>query len=270
MRPSHAPHARRPLRLLAFGGATLVDAGGSVVAEQRRRIALLSLIAAGRGQGVSRDKLVAYLSPESPAESARHALQQLVYYVRQQAGDDVFIGVDPLRLNPEIVTSDVLDFEEATERGRTADAVALYRGPFLDGFHLADSMEFDEWEAGERVRLARLCTEGVLALATAAERDGDPIAAAHWWGRLAVVDPESQLAAIGLTRALRSAGDAAESLGHAPAYAADVRRRLDIVHCLAADLRAERRLALAAGDTAAAVAAWQRYLALPTNPERQR
>src|SRR5678815_1832834 len=143
MRPSRDPHARKPFRLLALGGATLVDSGGAVVAEQRRRLALLVLVAAGRGNGVSRDKLVAYLSPESPSESARHALHQLLYYLRQQAGDDVFLGTDPLRLNPDVITSDVAEFEDAIDRGVLETAVALYRGPFLDGFHITDSAEFD-------------------------------------------------------------------------------------------------------------------------------
>ena len=89
MRPSPTPHARKLLRLLALGGATLVDSGGAVVAEQRRRLALLILVAAGRLKGVSRDKLFSYLNPESSTESARHALHQLLYYIRQQAGDDV-------------------------------------------------------------------------------------------------------------------------------------------------------------------------------------
>jgi DNA-binding SARP family transcriptional activator len=48
------------------------------VIEQRRSLALLVLIAGGRGKGVSRDELVSCLSPESSAASARHALHQLL------------------------------------------------------------------------------------------------------------------------------------------------------------------------------------------------
>jgi len=96
--------------------------------EQRRRLALLALIASGRGKGVSRDKLVSYLSPESSAESARHSLHQLLYYLRQQLGDDAFLGSDPLRLNPAIITSDVAEFEDAIERGE----LATYRADALD------------------------------------------------------------------------------------------------------------------------------------------
>jgi DNA-binding SARP family transcriptional activator len=72
-----------------------VDSTGTVVAEQRRRLALLVLIASTRELGVSRDKLIASLSPESPTDSARPALHQQLYYLREQIGDDAFLA--PIR-----------------------------------------------------------------------------------------------------------------------------------------------------------------------------
>ena len=241
MRPSRDPHARKPLRLLALGGAALVDASGTVVAGQRRRVALLVLLAAGRGVGVSRDKLVALLSPESSTESARHALQQLVYYLRQQAGEDVFLGTDPLRLNPDVLTSDIADFEDAIERGALADAVALYRGPFLDGFHLPDSVEFDEWAAREGARLAGRYGDAVHAMALSASARGDHLIAVDCWRRLAALDPLGPSTALGLMRALVAAGDRRAAVRHARAHEAILLSELGAsadpdVSALAADL----------------------------------
>jgi len=51
------------------------------------------------------------------------------------------------------------------------------------------------------------------------------------------------------------------------ALAAIRRRRMDVHLYLAPDLREEGRLALAAGDTAGAVAVWRHYLALRSDPE---
>jgi hypothetical protein len=51
------------------------------------------------------------------------------------------------------------------------------------------------------------------------------------------------------------------------AVAAIRRRRMDIANYLAADLGEEGRLALAAGDTTGAIAAWRHYLALRSDPE---
>jgi DNA-binding SARP family transcriptional activator/TolB-like protein len=245
MPPSHDPHARKPFRLLALGGAALVDASGAVVAEQRRRLALLALIAAGRGKGVSRDKLVSYLSPESSSDSARHALHQLLYYLRQQAGEDALLGTDALRLNPDVLTSDVVEFQDLLDRGELEAAVGVYRGPFLDGFHINDSSEFEDWAAGERTRLATLNMDALLRLATAAGVRGDHPGAIGWWSRLAGLDPLGGRAALGLIRAYAAAGDIPTALRHAATYESIVRAELgtepdpELASCVA-ELRAVR------------------------------
>ena len=79
---------------------------------------MLALVASAGERGISRDRLIVALSPESSTESARHALHQLLYYLRQQVGDDVFLGTDPLRLNRQLVAFDVAEFEGVDNRGR--------------------------------------------------------------------------------------------------------------------------------------------------------
>jgi serine/threonine-protein kinase len=214
-----------PFRLLTLGGTALVDCTGVVVAEQRRRLALLVLVASGE-RGVSRDKLIALLSPESPTDSARHALHQLLYYLRQQVGDDAFLGTDPLRLNREVVGFDVADFEAALDSGALEDAVALYRGPFLDGFHLGDSTEFEEWAAGQRARLSARHADALVRLADAAVALGDYPAACAWWRRLAAVDPLSGRAALGLVRSLVAMGDRTGAIRHARMHEGLVRAEI--------------------------------------------
>ena len=76
------------LRLRTFGGLTLArdgeDLSGAIT--QRRRLALLALLAVAGAGGMSRDKLLACLWPESDAERARHVLNQLLYAQRRQGG----------------------------------------------------------------------------------------------------------------------------------------------------------------------------------------
>ena len=215
MSSSRDPHAPKPFRLLTLGGAALVDSTGATVAGQRRRLALLVLVATSRELGVPRDKLISALSPESPTDSARHALHQLLYYLRQQIADDVFLGTDPLRLNRAVVGFDVADFEEALDAGALEAAVALYRGPFLDGFHLGDSSEFEEWAALERFRLAAKHADALGRLAEEATARGDHAAASSWWRRLTDLDPLNGRAALGLVRSLAAAGDRNGALRHA-------------------------------------------------------
>jgi len=120
------------LRLVALGGLALTDASGAVVAEQRRRLALLALLATGGRLGLTRDKLVGYLWPEHPAERSRHALEQLLYHLRRQLGIDAVVGRDPLRLDAGVIAADVVEFDAAMAGGDHARAVELYGGPFLD------------------------------------------------------------------------------------------------------------------------------------------
>ena len=213
MPPSRDPHVHKTFRLLTLGGCTLVDSRGAVVGDQRRRLALLVLVASGRERGASRDKLIAALSPESPTESARHALHQLLYYMRQQIGENAFLGTDPLRLNGEVVAFDVDEFETAIDQGALERAVALYRGPFLDGFHLGASNDFEEWVAGQRSRLAAKQADALGRLAEAAVARGDHPAACAWWRRLADLDPLGGRAALGLVRSLAAMGDRAGAVG---------------------------------------------------------
>ena len=127
------------LRLNVFGGVALLDESGAAVVTQRRRLAVLTLLASAGERGLTREKLSGLLWPDSPAENARHSLQQLLYYLRQATKEELFLGTDPIRLNPELIGSDLADFESALARGDFAEAVSLYQGQLLDGFFLSGS-----------------------------------------------------------------------------------------------------------------------------------
>src|SRR5881409_1741418 len=122
------------LHLKAFGGLS-VEVDGSPVtgaAAQRKTLALLALLAATK-HGISRDKLVAYLWPESDAAHGRNLLRQACYALRRDLhAPDLVLGTTELRLNPAVISSDVRRFEDAMERADNAAAVALYDGSFLD------------------------------------------------------------------------------------------------------------------------------------------
>ena len=64
------------LRLNTFGGLVLQQDGQlhTGPASQRRRLAVLAVVAAAGRRGISREKLVSLLWPESDAEAGRHSL----------------------------------------------------------------------------------------------------------------------------------------------------------------------------------------------------
>ena len=203
--------------LKLFGGATLVSPEGPMTgrAVQRRRLALAALLAVARERGMSRDKLLAYLWPEADAERARHLLSDSVYRINQALGREAVVAAgDGLRLSPEL-PSDVGQFEDAVARGEDEAAVALYAGPFLDGFFVQESAELERWIEGERRRLGDEYAGAVERLAEAAERAGDERTAVRWWRRVAAHDPFSSRIALHLMRALERSGDRPAAIQHA-------------------------------------------------------
>ena len=76
------------LSLRLFGGLSLEADGDSIPpgALQRRRLTLLAMLALAGDRGISRERIQAYLWPESPTDRARHALDQLLYATRRDLG----------------------------------------------------------------------------------------------------------------------------------------------------------------------------------------
>jgi TolB-like protein/Flp pilus assembly protein TadD len=217
------------MRLLMLGGLS-VEAGSKRrqgAASQRKALALLALLGAADRRGVSRDKLVSYLWPDSPADNAHHSLTQLLYSLRRDlAAESLFLGTAELSLNPELMAVDLVEFTAALEAGDFARAVQLYTGPLLDGFFLSGAPEFERWVEGERARLAQRHLGALESLAEAAARRGDPVAAAEWWRELARADPLNARIAVGCLEALGEAGDRAGALKFAQTYASSVLEEL--------------------------------------------
>lgn len=180
------------LQLRTFGGLTLRQDGENItgVATQRRQLALLALLAVAGDEGISREKLLAYLWPEKDTERARHTLNQLLYMQRRLTEDpEVFQGRKTLRVYPELIETDVRGFREALDRNDGEAAVAIYRGPFLDGFFLDKAPAFEEWAAEWRQRFARRYLDILADLAVRSESKGELDVALEWRRRAAAVDP---------------------------------------------------------------------------------
>jgi TolB-like protein len=208
---------------LEVGGSPARGAGG-----QRKPLALLSLLAVAGERGLSRDRLVAYLWPEGAADRAGHRLTQLVYSIRRDLRTEaLFLGTADLRLNPELLDSDIARFAVALAHGDYGAAVAVYGGPFLDGFFLDDAPEFERWVEVERTRLARRQAESLEALALAAERVGDASAAAEWWRRRVDSEPCNGRVVVRCMDALAALGEAGEAVRLARAHEIRMREELE-------------------------------------------
>lgn len=201
------------------------------VLAQPKRAALLTylVLAAPRGPH-PRDQLLALFWPDQPTESARNALSQAVHFLRRALGDDVIVSHngDALAIAPGAVWCDVTAFDDACGQGRTDDALALYRGDFLDGFHVANAPEFERWVDAERQRLAAALETALETVATRCEQQGDHAAALAHRRRLAARAPYNSGIALRLMRALAASGDTAAAVHYAQVHEKLLRAELDV------------------------------------------
>ncbi|MGE5926079.1 MAG: BTAD domain-containing putative transcriptional regulator [Gemmatimonadota bacterium] len=207
------------LRLFVFGGLRLEDSRDrlSAPAVRRRSLALLALVAAAGPRGVTRERLLGILWPERPEEQGRHALAQALYALRKEIG-----GLDPfetvgaaLRLNADVLESDVGDFLRAVEGRAWRAALDAYGGPLLEGFYLPQAEAFEQWVEGERGRFATLHRTALEHEAEALERAGDARGAARWWREITQLDPLAAAPRIRLMQALAAAGERSAALDEA-------------------------------------------------------
>ncbi|MBV9111080.1 MAG: hypothetical protein JO306_16865, partial [Gemmatimonadetes bacterium] len=261
------------LRIHTFGALVVRDGDRPLAgaAAQPRRLAVLAGLARAGERGVTRDKLLALLWPDSPDESGRRALAQALYALRRDLGsDEVFLGTRDLRLNPELIASDAAEFEACLSCGDLERAASLYAGAFLDGFRVPGLEDFDRWIEAERGALALRHAEALESLAERCERT-DPAAAVAWWRRLAATDPLSARVAIRLMRALDAAGDRAGALQHARIHEALMEAQLGLppspeVEALAERLRSEPEPVRAAPPVLVPVTAPEPAFAAATAP----
>ena len=211
-----------------LGGLSVESDGQPLTgpAVQRRRLALLAVLAAARDRGIRRERLIAYVWPESREERARQLLGQALHAFRRTFGDDAVLGGDELRLHPAMISCDAADFEDALDRGEPERAVRLWGGDFLDGFHIADAPQFESWLVAERARLRRRYQGAVQTLAVGAEERGDAETAVEWWRRLAALDPLDSRVALRLMDALVAAGNRSGALQHARVHETMIREEL--------------------------------------------
>jgi DNA-binding SARP family transcriptional activator/tetratricopeptide (TPR) repeat protein len=212
------------LRLRTFGGLWLEAPDAPTPGP--RRLALLAVVAAAGAKGVSRERVIGLLWPDTGEEQARHALSQAIYALRRGAERDLIAGTNQLRLDPSL-TSDVGELRTALGAGDLETGARLYSGRFLEGFYLSGAPEFERWVDEERRDLEGEVVRALERLARQADEEGARPDAVRWWQRLTALDPLSARYAAGLMRALAATGDRSGALGRAKLYRETVRRELD-------------------------------------------
>jgi DNA-binding SARP family transcriptional activator/tRNA A-37 threonylcarbamoyl transferase component Bud32 len=229
---AHIHHATEPMsiQLRVLGGATLEVDEEPVHgrAAHRRRIALLTTLASSPHGSVRRERLAELLWPDADGKPL-HSLAESLHILRSELHRDIVLTAgNEVALNPEVVRCDAVEFRAAIEAEEWNRAVALYAGPFLDGFFVDRAPEFERWVEEERAALGRVFARALEALAVRAERAGNVLEAVEAWGRLAVHDPYSARVALRLMAVLAEAGERARAIQFGTAFVRRLREELEI------------------------------------------
>ena len=218
---------RRIIQLRTLG-TLAVDAGDESGQRSRRALALLALAAGYGPDGVNRESVIALLWPESDSDRAANSFRQVLHGIRRELGEGALVyDSGRLSLNPSLFNVDLWNFTRALESGDFEAAAALYKGPFLAGFHISGLHEFERWADGERDRLRQTAVHTLQMLAKRACDNGDHRESVRWWRTAGGIDPLSSTNALGLLQALAASGDRTGALNYARIYESLVRTELE-------------------------------------------
>jgi DNA-binding SARP family transcriptional activator/TolB-like protein/tetratricopeptide (TPR) repeat protein len=197
-------------RLRSFGRVALLDDSerqDRSLATRPRKLAVLTWLALRPHARASRDRIIGTFWAERDEERARNSLSDAVSHLRrvlgrdaiQTVGNDVAIALDR-------ITIDANQLAAAAAAGDHERVVAIYEGPFLDGFYIADAPEFCDWRDRERARFAGLFAKSAAVrcatLATAGEWEECRRLAERWVD----AEPASADAALALLSAVAAPG----------------------------------------------------------------
>jgi DNA-binding SARP family transcriptional activator/Tfp pilus assembly protein PilF len=189
--PDQATSLAVELRL--FGGVDLTGGDGEPVQRvlvQPKRLALLIHLVMGlpRGGLRRREALLPIFWLDSDEASAQRSLRQALHYLGRNLPAGVLRrrGRKEVGVDPSAVWCDVVSFERLLDAGREEEALQLYGGELMPGFHLVGCPEFVHWLELERDRLRRRAVRAALAVA---RRDGlgRGSAEANRWVRFAAL-----------------------------------------------------------------------------------
>jgi predicted ATPase/DNA-binding SARP family transcriptional activator len=226
--------ARLAIHLLGPFHVTL-DGEAVTSFESNKVRALLAYLAVEADRPHSRDALVGLLWPEQPGRTARRNLSQALFNLRQAIHDDgntsPFLQVTrrSVQLNPEgdhwldvsafavhIAASEV----HIHPRLETCDpcierleqAAELYRGSFLQGFFIDDSIPFEEWVIFWRERCHHQVLDALYHLTEHFKRRRDYRPARRFARRQVELEPWREEAHQQLMRLLAQSGQRSAAL----------------------------------------------------------
>jgi len=214
--------------------------------ETNKTRALLAYLAV-EDRPHTRLQLAGLLWPDWPEAAARTYLRQALLNLRQVL--DPVATVSPylistrhtIQFNREsdfwldvatmMATLSILPSRTQTDgtletAERLEQAVALYRGDFMEGFYLDGCPAFEEWQMMTREQVRRRVVEATCSLAGWHERHGNSSCAQRYVRRSLELEPLLEESHLQLMRLLANDGDSNAALAHYVRYRAQLSAEL--------------------------------------------
>ena len=122
-------------------------------------------------------------------ERGLQSVRQALWLLRKALGEDFLEASETVRINPGVLTSDVADLKQALAEDRVGDAAALWNGPFLHRFAVADAPEWDRWVESVHEDLSGRLSSALFASAAGRRDSGDAAGARRALERAVEVSP---------------------------------------------------------------------------------
>ncbi|MHB0962362.1 MAG: AfsR/SARP family transcriptional regulator [Gemmatimonadaceae bacterium] len=197
---------------LGFEGPAGTEAA-RLLSQPKRVAVLLYMLMSQRGGSTSRDQIIGTFWPESDSARARNALRQSLSFLRGCLGDEALIGIGSHGVAVAgSVACDALQFEALLDANRKEEALGLYGGELLPGFHNGGSIAFTEWLERRRQHLSQRAAKAAWDLSAECEARGDLPGAAFWGKRALALSPFSESEVQRLLRLLERTGDFAGAM----------------------------------------------------------
>ena len=202
------------LTLRCFGDVATWDLRGARgPLRSRKHTGLLLYLVAHAGTVHTRETL-ADLLWDSRDRRARHSLSQAIYDIRSCVGLVINVNTNTVQLDPERITYELNDFEQAFRTKDHETVIDLYRGDFAPSLLNLGADEFERWLDGERERCRVLVAMALKNVQQAAEESGDWDRTCLAALRLVRQNEFDEHAHTALMRALCMKGDYASALSY--------------------------------------------------------
>jgi DNA-binding SARP family transcriptional activator len=211
--------------------------------ESNKSRALLVYLAVESGRLHRREYVADLLWPESPGRGSLSNLRYTLSNLRQAIGDRqadppfLLISRDTLQFNTDSdYWLDVAAFRDLATSGQPdqeeidllEQALALYRGSFLEGFSVRDSFPFEEWALFKREEIGRQVMATLGRLATIYERRADYQNALNHVRRQLELEPWQEEAHRDLMRLLALDGQRSAALAQYQICCEQIARELGV------------------------------------------